>query len=142
MIDRDWMLNRLKSRAISKQNFNYDVLSAPPIYSMFSQQDIEQLHYYASSAKFSAKLKQKYEAIDKIMANRGFEKLVSGTNRVSYAPKFANNFIVKVAYDTVALNDSLREYQNQWLIRPFCTKVFEVTPCGTLGVFEKVNPGD
>ena len=140
MIDRDYMLNRLMSKSMNKQEFNYEILTAPPIYSMFTMEDINQLHYIASSAKYSAKLKEKYEAIDNIMRNRGFEKLVAGTNRVSYIPTFANNFIVKVAYDTVALKDSLREYENQRLIKPFCTKVFEVTPCGTLGVFERVNP--
>ena len=140
MIDRDYMLNRLRSRSISKRDFNYEILSAPPIYSMFTPEDIQQLHYYASSAKYTAKLREKYEAIDRIMTNRGFQKLVAGTNRVSYIPTFANNFIVKVAYDTVALKDSIREYKNQYLLKPFCTKVFEVTPCGTLGVFERVNP--
>ena len=140
MIDRDYMLNRLMSKSMSKQEFNYEILTAPPIYSMFTVEDINQLHYIASSVKYSAKLKEKYEAIDNIMRNRGFEKLVAGTNRVSYIPTFANNFIIKVAYDSVALKDSLREYENQRLIKPFCTKVFEVTPCGTLGVFERVNP--
>lgn len=140
MIDRDYMLNRLRSKSISRKDFNYEILSAPPIYSMFTPEDIQQLNYYASSAKYTARLKEKYEAIDRIMTNRGFQKLVAGTNRVSYIPTFANNFIVKVAYDTVALKDSIREYKNQYLIKPFCTKVFEVTPCGTLGVFERVNP--
>jgi hypothetical protein len=140
LIDREYTLNRLKSRSITPQEFNYEILSAPPILSMFTVEDIQQLNYIATSAKYSAKLKEKYQAIDEIMNRRGFEKLVSGTNRVAYQPVFANNFIVKVAYDTVALKDSLREYKNQFLIKPFCTKVFEVTPCGTLGVFEKVNP--
>jgi hypothetical protein len=140
MIDREYTLNRLKSRSMTPQEFNYEILSAPPIFSMFTVEDIQQLNYIAKSAVYSAKLKEKYEMIDKIMANRGFEKLVSGTNRVAYQPTFANNFIVKVAYDSVALKDSIREYKNQYLIKPFCTKVFEVTPCGTLGVFEKVNP--
>ena len=33
-----------------------------------------------------------------------------------------------------------REYQNQFLIKPFCTKVFEVSPCGTVGIAERVEP--
>lgn len=140
MIDREYTLNRLKSRSITPQEFNYEILSAPPILSMFTAEDIQQLNYIATSVKYSAKLKEKYEAIDEIMNRRGFDKLVSGTNRVAYQPRFANNFIVKVAYDSVALKDSIREYRNQFLIKPFCTKVFEVSPCGTLGVFEKVNP--
>ena len=140
MIDRDYVLNRLKSRALSPAEFNYEILSAPPLYSLLTPEDIKQLNYYATSPKYSAKLKEKYEAIDKIMKNRGFEKLVSGTNRVAYKPLFADNFIIKVAYDTVALQDSIREYRNQFLLKPFCTKVFEVSACGTVGVFERVNP--
>jgi hypothetical protein len=140
MIDRNYAITRLKSRAISKNEFNYDILSAPPILSMFTVDDIDQLYYLATSPKYSAKLDFKYKEIDRIMRNRGFEKLVSGTNRVAYAPTFANNFIVKVAYDSVAIEDSIREYRNQFLIKPFCTKVFEVSPNGVLGVFEKVNP--
>lgn len=140
MIDRDYTLKRLKSKAMTKEEFNYDILSAPPILSMFTAEDIDQLYKLATSAKYSAKLDLKYKEIDKIMTSRGFEKLVSGTNRVAYAPTFADNFIVKVAYDTVAINDSIREYRNQFFIKPFCTKVFEVSPNGVLGVFEKVNP--
>ena len=140
MIDRDYALKRLKSRTMTKEEFNYDILTAPPILSMFTAEDIDQLYRLATSAKYSAKLDLKYKEIDRIMKNRGFEKLVSGTNRVAYAPTFADNFIVKVAYDTVAINDSIREYRNQFFIKPFCTKVFEVSPNGVLGVFEKVNP--
>lgn len=140
MIDREYTLNRLRSRSITPQEFNYEILSAPPILSMFTAEDIQRLNYIVTSATYSAKLKEKYKAIDDIMTNRGFKKLVSGTNRVAYEPLFSNNFIVKVAYDSVALKDSIREYYNQFLIKPFCTKVFEVSPCGTLGVFERVNP--
>ena len=140
MIDREYTLNRLRSRSITPQEFNFEILSAPPILSMFTAEDIQQLNYIVTSATYSAKLKEKYKAIDDIMTNRGFKKLVSGTNRVAYEPLFSNNFIVKVAYDSVALKDSIREYYNQFLIKPFCTKVFEVSPCGTLGVFERVNP--
>lgn len=140
MLDRDFMLNRLKSKVMTPGEFNYEVISAPPLMSMFTPDDIRQLNNIATDIIYSTKLKEKYDAIDKIMTNRGFEKMVSGTNRVTYRPLFANNFVVKVAYDSVALQDSIREFYNQNLIKPFCTKVFEVSPCGTLGVFEKVNP--
>ena len=116
MIDRNYALTRLKSRAMTKDEFNYDMLSAPPILSMFTAEDIDQLYYLATSARYSAKLDLKYKEIDRIMKNRGFEKLVSGTNRVAYAPVFANNFIVKVAYDTVAIQDSIKEVRRHSLL--------------------------
>ena len=106
----------------------------------FEQKGINPYPYKYDKTATAAQLQEKYKAIDEIMKSRGFVKLVSGTNRVSYAPTFANDFIVKVAYDSVALQDSIREYKNQYLIKPFCTKVFEVSPNGVLGVFERVNP--
>ena len=140
MIDRDFILKRISSRVMTQEEFNYEYLSAPPISSMFSQQDIQELHYIISSAQYASKLKEKYALIDNIMGNRGFRKLISGTNRVSYEPVFDNSFIIKVPYTSVAFEDNIREYQNQFLIKPFCTKVFESTPCGTIGVFERVRP--
>ena len=140
MIDRDYIIKRLTAGTTTIGEFNYDKLMAPPILSMFSQQDIYNLNYIITNPKYGSKLREKYKLIDDIMKARGFEKFVAGTNRVSYKPIFSEDFIVKIPYCKVALEDNIREYQNQFLIKPFCTKVFEVTPCGTLGVFERVKP--
>lgn len=140
MQDRDYTLKRMMSRRITPEEFQYESLWAPPLYTMLSREDIAQLHYYATSPLYSAKLKEKYKLIDDIMLSRGFKKLFAGTNRVAYEPTFANNFIIKVAYDKVALQDSINEFFNQHLLKPFCCKVFEVSECGTVGVFEKVQP--
>jgi hypothetical protein len=107
---------------------------------MLTQSDIDELYRIATSVRLSGTPRKRYQLIDNIMHNRGFRKLSAGTNRVAYEPIFANNFIVKVAYDSVAINDSKREFYNQNFLKPFCTKVFEVSPCGTIGVFERVNP--
>lgn len=143
MIDRNYMIQRLTSKPMTLDEFNYESMTAPPISSMFTQEDIMQLNYIAISPKYSSKLDEKYKLINDILENRGFEKYVAGTNRVSYIPKdsvLANIFIIKIPYTRAAMEDNIREYQNQFLIKPFCTKVFEVTPCGTIGLFEKVRP--
>lgn len=140
MENRNYIIDRLKSKTMSIDEFNYDRLSAPPISAMFTPQDIAQLNYIAKSLKYSAKPHIKYQEIDKIMRRRGFEKFIAGTNRVVYRALEDNSFVVKVAADAVGLGDNPREYQNQFIFKPFVTKVFEVTPCGTLGVFERVNP--
>lgn len=137
---RSYILDRAKSRAVSIEEFNYDRLTAPPISAMFTPQDIAELNHIAKSLKYSAKPQIKYQEIDKIMRRRGFVKFIAGTNRAVYRPIEDNTFLVKVAYDDVGLGDSPREYRNQFLFKPFVTKVFEITPCGTLGVFERVNP--
>ena len=140
MENRSYILDRLKSKTVSIDEFNYDRLEAPPISAMFNQQDIINLNQIARSLKYAAKPQVKYQEIDKIMRSRGFEKFIAGTNRVVYRPLEDNRFVVKVAADAVGLGDNPREYRNQFIFKPFVTKVFEVTPCGVLGVFERVVP--
>ena len=141
MIDtRTYILDRIKSRKVSIEEFNYDKLSAPPIALMFSQQDIQDLYYNAHSIKLASHPEKKLKNIDDIMSRRGFVKFIGGTNRISYRPIEDNSFLVKVAIDDVGRADNPREFKNQHALKPFVTKVFEVTPCGTLGVFERVIP--
>ena len=141
MVDsRTYILDRIKSRKVSIEEFNYDKLTAPPIALMFTPQDIQDLYYIAHSIKLASRPKEKLEYIDQIMTRRGFVKFVGGTNRISYRPIEDNSFIVKVAIDDVGRSDNPREFKNQHALKPFVTKVFEVTPCGTLGVFERVVP--
>ena len=78
--------------------------------------------------------------IDKILVPRGFKKMASGTNRVTY--RFLDDYriVLKVAIDKVGLSDNGNEYKNQHILKPFVTKCFEVSPCGTVGLFERVIP--
>ena len=137
---RTYILDRIKSRKVSIEEFNFDKLTAPPISLMFTPQDIQDLYYIAHSIKLSSHPEKKFQYIDDIMSKRGFVKFIGGTNRVSYRPIEDNSFLVKVAIDDVGRSDNPREFRNQHALKPFVTKVFEVTPCGTLGVFERVVP--
>ena len=137
--DRFYAINLVRKKK-RKIDFDYDKLSAPPILSMFTPYDIQQLNQIARSIKLASKPQVKYKEIDRIMRSRGFVKYAAGTNRVVYRPVEDNTFLVKVAYDAIGLGDNPREFQNQFIFKPFVTKVFEVTPCGTLGVFERVLP--
>lgn len=123
----------------SPLEFNFDALTAPPLMSLFTYEDIYNLNSIARSVKLSGKIKEKYRLIDKIMTSRGFVKLHAGTNRVVYRFIEDQRFVVKVAVDRVGLGDNPAEFQNQFLLKPFVTKVFEVTSCGTLGIFERVD---
>ena len=140
MENRNFIIDRLKAKTVTIDEFNYDSLQAPPIASMFSPLDIAQLNQIAKSIKYSAKPQIKYQEIDKIMRRRGFVKFAAGTNRVVYRPVENNTFVVKVAYDAIGLGDNPREFRNQFIFKPFVAKCFEITPCGTLGIFERVNP--
>lgn len=134
------ILNRMRSKNVSIEEFDYDKLQAPPLNMLFTPQDIAQLHYIATSLKLSAKPQIKYKMINDIMRARGFEKMAAGTNRVVYRFIEDQSFIVKVAYDAVGIHDNPAEFKNQFLIKPFCCKCFEVSPDGVIGIFERVQP--
>lgn len=134
------IINFLCSKQQSPLDFHFDTLMARPLLSYITQQDIQQLHQIATSIKLSSKPKQKYKMIDDILVPRGFKKLASGTNRVAYKCLNDQGIILKVALDSVGLSDSPAEYRNQFLLKPFVTKVFEVSPCGTVALVERVQP--
>ena len=131
------VLNALYYEKKSPINQYFDQLCAPPILSLISNDDIMNLNKIAKSIKLT--IDEKYELIDKIMNFRGFVKLHAGTNRVVYRFVEDQNFIMKIAIDRVGLRDNPDEFKNQFLLKPFVTKVFEVSPCGTVGLFERVD---
>ena len=134
------LIDILYSKNKSALEFNFDLLFANPIACYLSQSDISALYNIATSLKYSANINLKYREIDRIMTSRGFKKFVSGTNRVAYSFLEDQSIIMKVALDRVGLNDNPAEFKNQHYFKPFVTKVFEVSPCGTVGLFERVMP--
>lgn len=134
------VLDMLYTKDMNPLEFSFESLTANPLLSYLSQQDIYQLYKIAKSARLSTKPQQKYKMIEDILRPRGFKKIASGTNRVAYKHLEDTRIIIKVAIDEVGLKDSHREYRNQFLLKPFVTKVFEVSPCGTVGLFERVYP--
>lgn len=130
----------MQSRVVSKDEFNYDHLSARPLYSMVTQSDIDEVYRIATSVRLSGNPRKRYQLIDQVMHRRGFRKLSAGTNRVTYTYFEDPSIVVKVAADKTAILDNPREFVNQQKLKPFCTKVFEVDPSGTMGVFERVKP--
>lgn len=114
----------------------------PPckILQLLTIEDIYQLNKIARSKKYAAKPKEKFAMIDQIMQRRGFKKLAAGTNRIVYKYLEDQSFVIKVAHCKVALTDNIREMSNQNTLAPFVSKCFEVSPCGTVGMFERVSP--
>lgn len=133
------VLDMLYSKQRSPLEFNFDNLVAPPLLSLLTPQDIYQLNSIARSVKLSGKIEEKYKLIDSIMTSRGFVKLHAGTNRVVYRFLEDQRFVIKIAVDKVGLGDNPAEFRNQFLLKPFVTKVFEVSPCGTVAVVERVD---
>ena len=138
--DRNYILDRLRSRSISIDEFNFDNLKAPPLGMFLSQWDIQELYNIATSLKLSAKPEIRYKMIDEVMKRRGLVKFLSGTNRVTYRHPEFPDILFKVASDAVGMKDNPAEFYNQHLLKPFVTKIFEISPCGTVAITERVNP--
>lgn len=138
-VNRDYILDKMKGRVMSPDEFNFDRLQAPPLHSLLSYNDIRMLNKYATSIRWAGRPIERMQAIDQILVNRGFRKLTGGTNRVVYKFLEIDNIILKVATDAVGVNDNPREFYNQQFLKPFVTKVFEVSDCGTVGLFERVT---
>lgn len=134
------IMSILYSKEKSPLEFNFDSLWIPSLWCYLTPQDVEQLYKIATSIKYNSNIKLKYEMIDKILSNRGFKKFHCGTNRVVYSYLEDSRFLIKVALDRVGLKDNPDEYRNQFLLKPFVTKMFEVSPCGTVATVERVQP--
>lgn len=134
------LVKMLYGGIVTIENFNYDTLSAPPISQFLFQQDIDYLRTEVStSIALSGKPRKKYEIMDFVMKQRGFVRLAGGTNRLVYRHYEVPSIVVKVAFDEEGMRSNIAEFKNQNLIKPYCCKVFEVSPCGTIGLFERVD---
>lgn len=130
----------LYSKKISPLDFQWDTMVAPPLLSLLTPQDIYSLNQIAMSNKLAAKPEEKYKMIANILNPRGFKKIASGTNRVVYKYLEDQRYCIKVAFDRVGLKDNPMEFQNQFKLKPFVTRIFEVSPCGTVALVERVEP--
>ena len=139
-MSRSSLIEQLTIKRKSALEFEYDQLWAPPIMSIFTPQDIQELIKIATSIRYNGNINKKYELIDAIMKRRGFRKAHCGTNRVVYNFLESPTFVAKVAVDKVGMKDSPAEYINQRYFQPFCCKIFEVDPSGVLAFVERVNP--
>ena len=133
------ILDTLYSGTTTALNFHYDNLMAPPIGWLLSPTDIEDLKRIALSVKLSGNIRKKLQCIKDILKPKGFIHLAGGTNRVVYYHPDVPGVVYKIALDAIGIRDNPAEFMNQRLIKPYCCKVFECSPCGTIASFERVE---
>lgn len=124
----------------SPLEFQWDSLCGPAVYQLIPPADVEELRKIATSIKLNGDIVKKKEMINKIMVKNGFMRFHAGTNRVVYTHYEIPYIVCKVAVDRVGMNDNPREFKNQFELKPFVTKCFDISPCGTVGIFERVEP--
>lgn len=129
-----------ESKAMQKYIAYFDSMRVGSLYSYFTQEDINMIYRIAISPAMHCNMTEKYRAIGEIMAKRGFRLIGGGTNRRSYECIYDNRIVAKVATDRVGFVSNLRELNSQNVLKPFCNKIFEVSPCGSIAIAEKVVP--
>lgn len=134
------LVNVLYTKRMNSVDFHFDSLSALPLFSYLSQQDVAYLKSITLHPKLNSKIKEKSKLICEVMEDRFFKKLASGTNRICFKSLKDPNIVIKVALDEVGLKDNPAEYKNQMILKPFVTKCFEVSYDGEVGLFERVQP--
>lgn len=134
------ILSTLQSRVVTREEFDFDKLSARPLRSFLDYSDLDKLYNIASSVRYAGNIQKKLKAIADIMKPRGFVKQGQGTNRIVYRHLEDPSIVMKIATDKTGMKDTPKEFLNQDILKPFVTKVFEVTPDGVVGEFERVLP--
>ena len=74
---RSYILDRIRSKKTSIEEFNYDKLEAPPLSWFFSPFDIQELNSIARSIKYSAKPQARYEAIKRSQLEMAKEIIIN-----------------------------------------------------------------
>lgn len=139
MVDNE-VLRVLYGGVTTIPEFNYETLSAPPLNQiLWHPNDIGDLRSIATSIRYSGNINKKYILIDEIMERRAMKRLAAGTNRVVYRHLELPSIVTKVAIDSEGIKNNPDEFRCQHYIKPFCTKVFETSTCGTVGIFERVE---
>lgn len=119
--------------------FNWDSMTSIPLYSLIHPDEVNSIKELILSPRYSGNNEYKMKKINDIMGNRGFHYFAGGTNRLVYEHPAAMNAVFKVAIDDRGITDNPAEFRNQNFLKPYCTKMFECTPYGTMASVERVD---
>ena len=117
----------------------YDSYTVFPLHYYFPIQLIEEFKTISKSVR---DIMDKYKDVEKIMNLRGFKLMKGGggTNRRVYECVYDPRVLAKISLDVDGQNATIRDFMNQNLSKPFCSKIFEIDPTGTVSIIEKLVP--
>lgn len=120
--------------------FNWNVLSKPPILSYIPYQVLQELENIVNSVRLMNNPTKKYKLEEELLKPLGIYHLASGTNRRAFYSEYDPEIVFKIASDKIGRNDNLSELEIQQFIKPFCPKVYDVLPTGLVSLQERVEP--
>ena len=118
---------------------DWDKMSKPPLTTYVPAPIIDQLRSIVNNVRLMNNPSKKYDLVNKLFDNIGLKPLASGTNRRTFYCTYDPTVVIKIASDRVGKSDNLSEFTLQKLIKPFCTKSFDVTPDGVVALVERVE---
>lgn len=129
-----------KKKIEDRCKLEFEALSTVPLPCLVDPMTEERLYNVASSIKYNANLEKKRKAILELLTPLGFIKFHAGTNRIAFRHVNHTDIILKVAIDDSGMKNVFEEMDAQKYIKPYCTKVFDASPSGVIGLFERVLP--
>lgn len=118
---------------------DWNKMTKPPLTTYVPAPVIDQLRSIVNNVKLMNNPSKKYELVNELFATIGLKPLASGTNRRTFYCTYDPTVVIKIASDRVGKSDNLSEFTLQKLIKPFCTKSFDVTPDGVVALVERVE---
>lgn len=145
MTSRADLINRLtkdSKKATGIPLFDFDQLRHPGLRMLIPDQVIQNICGVVADMKLDTAdgKKKRRQYFKEQLAPYGFVRLGGGTNREVYKHLDDTSVVLKIAIDSLARNNNLAEIVKQEWIKPFCTKMFDVSTCGTLGLMERGDP--
>lgn len=129
-----------KKKLEEQYKLEFEALSTVPLPYLVNPIVEERLYNIASSIKYNANLEKKRKGILELLKPLGFIKFHAGTNRIAFRHVNHTDIILKVAIDESGMKNVFEEIEAQKYIKPYCTKVFDASPSGVIGLFERVVP--
>ena len=134
-------INRLTSynESLKFTISDWNKMSKPPLISYVPTNVIEQVRQVVDSVRLMNLPSKKYKMVNEILSPLGIKPLASGTNRRTFYVEYDPSVVIKIASDRVGKRDNLSEFRLQEVVKPFCTKTFDVTPDGVMSLVERVE---
>lgn len=134
-------INRLTSynESLKFTISDWNKMTKPPLISYVPLNVIEQVRQVVDSVRLMNLPSKKYKMVNDILSPLGIKPLASGTNRRTFYVEYDPSVVIKIASDRVGKRDNLSEFRLQEVVKPFCTKTFDVTPDGVMSLVERVE---
>ena len=129
-----------KGEQFNPFHFDWNLMVKPPIVSYLQRKTIDDLTSLVTDVRVMNNPAKKYRFMNQILRPDGFKQLASGTNRRAFYCEYDPTIILKIGSDRVGRADNISEYYTQNVIKPFCSKIYDVLPSGIVALCERLEP--